>query len=280
MGTREEAKRSGPKSRSPSYPGVDLKTAIERSQELYKEERAHPAHIDTILKHWGYKPKVGPGLVTFAALKKFGLLTDEGSGDNRRGRLTDLALRILQDQRPSSKDRLRAIQQAALMPPIHRELWDYYKGALPSDDNLRFSLLRDRSFTERGATEFIEQFKSTIAFARLAEGGNMSPNGGDEQERETTRGRVVEDGGSAGVLTHAADPQARSVQLPLGGGRWATLQAPFPFSEEDWTLMLGVLNAMKPGLVSPLRRIPIPGGFAGVEASFEEGDFPENPEAE
>src|SRR5206468_316574 len=71
---------------------------------------------------------------------------------------------------------------------------------------------------------------------------------------------------------------ARSVQLPLGDGRWATLQAPFPFSEEDWTLMLGVLNAMKPGLVSPLRRIPIPGGFAGVKVPSDDEDTPEDTE--
>jgi hypothetical protein len=28
------------------------------------------------------------------------------------------------------------------------------------------------------------------------------------------------------------------------------LQAPFPFSEQDWALMLTVLQAMKPGLVA------------------------------
>jgi hypothetical protein len=249
MSVGEEAKRSSPKSRSPSYPGIDLGTALQRAEEMYKEERTHPAHIDAILKHWGYKPKVGPGLVTFAALKKYGLLIDEGSGDNRRGRLTDLALRIIQDQRSNSQERLRAIQEAALMPAIHRELWETYAGTLPSDDSLRYALLRDRNFTERGATEFIGVFKSTIAFARLGE-GDMEWGAGDEADEKTSRERGIDRGKTTGLLDPPVDPQARTVQIPLGGGRWATLQAPFPFSEQDWNLMLSVLQAMKPGLVA------------------------------
>jgi len=45
-------------------------------------------------------------------------------------------------------------------------------------------------------------------------------------------------------------PQQPGIQLPLGPGRWATLSGDFPISEEQWRLMLSVLEAMKPGLVT------------------------------
>jgi hypothetical protein len=267
-------KRTGPKGRSPSYPGIDVGTAIQRAEKLYEKERDHSAHFDTILRHWGYAPKTGPGKITFAALKKYGLLVEEGSGATRRGRLSDLALGIIQDQRLNSGARIQSIKRAALMPAIHRELWDQYRGALPSDENLRFTLLRERNFTETGATEFIQQFRATIAFAKLGQSDNMPPESAEEQE--TNQGGAMDGGSGTALLTPPADPKARSVQLPLGGGRWATLQAPFPFSEEDWTLMLGVLQAMKPGLVSQTRMHL--GSFAGVEPLAEGEDYPEEPE--
>jgi len=43
--------------------------------------------------------------------------------------------------------------------------------------------------------------------------------------------------------------QRRVLQLPLGDGAWAVLDAVWPMTEEDWRLMMAVLAAMKPGLV-------------------------------
>src|SRR2546425_830513 len=103
--------------RSPSYPGIGLETAIERARELYKQEGRNAAPNDAILGHWGYKPRTGPGLVTIAALKRFGLLDSEGSG---KSRLSNLALRIILDEREDSPDRDAAIKQAALTPSIHK----------------------------------------------------------------------------------------------------------------------------------------------------------------
>ena len=50
--------------------------------------------------------------------------------------------------------------------------------------------------------------------------------------------------------TPAVTPQ-RSVQLPVPGSSWVTVQADFPLSEEAWAQMITLLNAMKPGLVAP-----------------------------
>jgi hypothetical protein len=43
--------------------------------------------------------------------------------------------------------------------------------------------------------------------------------------------------------------QVREVPIPIQGSAWPALRAAFPMTEEAWTQMIAVLNAMKPGLV-------------------------------
>lgn len=234
--------------RSPSYPGITLETALERAQRLYDTERRNAAPADTILQHWGYAPKSGAGMVALAALKKFGLLTDEGMGSHRLGRLTDLALKIIRDHRPDSQERAEAIQEAALAPGIHRELWERYRAeGLPSDPTIEHYLVNERGFTESGARELIQEFRNTLSFARIGEDDRMPDSDGDTAQHGG-KGMTGDGGGTA--LLDRKQGQAKVVQLPLASGKWATLQAPFPFSEQDWNLMLSVLQAMKPGLVA------------------------------
>lgn len=230
------------KGRSPSYPGVDLEQAIERARTLYQAERRNRVPVQTALHDWGYKSLTGVGAVVLAALKKFGLLEDEGSGDARHVRLTDLAMRILQDGRESSAERDAAIREAALTPSIHRQLWDEYGGELPSDDNLRFKLLRERAFTESGVADFIPEFRRTIAFANLNRSDKLPEQ--DQIERNEPRSSP---GGRPVVVSQTG--QAYTVQLPISPAEWARLEAPFPLTEAKWRQMLKVLDAMKPALV-------------------------------
>jgi hypothetical protein len=252
MGEQPTEERKPKRGRSPSYPGIDLKEALERARVLHKHEDRYAAPVNVVLDHWGYKPKSGPGLVAVAAMKKFGLLVDEGSGDNRKVRLSDAALRILLDEREDSTEKLRAVQAAALKPPIHAELWEKYEGSLPSDQTLKYNLRTERGFTEAGAEEFIRQLKGTLAFAKLENGGKLSDQEEDKRENKSqglmTPPTALQDAsskpkGEIGVR------QTRVVQLPISPSEWAALQAPFPLTEVMWNQMLAVLNAMKPALV-------------------------------
>src|SRR5205823_5827061 len=96
--------------RSPNYPGIDLKLALERAALLWEREQHHDAPNELILKHWGYGPKSGGGSVVFAALKRFGLLEDAGAG---RSKLTQRAHAILLAQREGRRDDA-GIREAAL----------------------------------------------------------------------------------------------------------------------------------------------------------------------
>jgi hypothetical protein len=238
--------RKRKRGRSPSYPGIDLGEAIERARALYEKEAKHAAPINAILAHWGYKAGSGPGLVAFAALKKFGLLVEEGSGRGRKGRLSDEALAIILDGRPDSPDRLRRIQEAALRPLIHQELWQKYAGNLPSEETLRYELQVEKGFTERAVKEFIPEYKQTIEFAGLPDrdklSGQVEDRAGVGERRATPpTPRTVETGPIGG--------ETRAVQIPISTTKWAMLQAPFPLTEAEWNQMKAVLDAMKPALV-------------------------------
>jgi hypothetical protein len=251
--------------RSPSYPGIGLEEALERARTLYQHQRNHAANVDVVLQHWGYKPKSGAGGVVLAALKKFGLLVDEGSGDGRTARLTDLALDILLDAREDSAAREEAIRRAALTPSIHRELLEQNDGILPpSDAGLLFHLTRERGFTEGAARELIRELRGTLAFAQLADGNYVSrqepdkpaaaPTEVDSHKSSTTAAAGVPAGArGSGPATErlSADSSSsvadRAYRLPLVSTE-VVIQGEFPISEADWEQLRRLLDVMKPGL--------------------------------
>jgi hypothetical protein len=250
----EERRRR--KGRSPSYPGITLGDAIEKARVLYEKEGRHPAHMDVITDHWGYRPKTGPGLVSIAALKKFGLLEEvEGRG----ARLTELALSILLHDE-DSPERQQWVREAALMPQIHRELWEQFDGRLPSDQNLRRVLVLDRGFTESGVHQFIRQFKRTIAYAGLDEPDTM-PEAQPSQHRPSEdhmASQVIrpvgipaeEAFGSSRVSTDAGSVKVTfPLAVNMAPSLWPVLQVPVPMTEEAWDQMLDAINVLKAGVV-------------------------------
>lgn len=244
--TEQKRKRE----RSPSYPAISLGPAVEKAKDLYRAEKGYPAPIDTILKHWGYRPKSGAGLVAVAALLKFGLLEDEGSAASRKARVTELAQRIIRDTREESPERDRLLRDAALRPQIHTELWERFGPSLPSDSNLQHTLIFEYGFTDGGAQEFIRQFKATVAFARLGEdadeAGEVPESLGVPPMPAMSTARQAA-GGAAGKPSLAG----RALPIPImGSDEWPTLYLPGRITEADWNQMIAVLQAMKPGIVA------------------------------
>ena len=159
------------RTRSPAYPYVNLETAITRAKQFYDKEQRNGANINIAAKHWGFVDGSSSGSQTVAALMSFGLMQDEGTGDRRAVKLTQAALRILLDTRPDSTERADLIRTAALAPKIHKQLWDKWGMDLPSDAQLKHTLLFDweTPFNENAVDFFIGEYRSTIAFAKLTE---------------------------------------------------------------------------------------------------------------
>ena len=194
--------------RSPSYPALNLETAIERARDIYDNEKRHAAPVAVVAKHWGTTITNSSGLRGIAALKQFGLIVEEGSGDDRHVRLTDRALDILIPQSRNSPDQQQAIRDAALSPKIHKKLWDHYRGHLPSDESLKAYLIRQHEFNDTHVQGFVKQIRETVAFARLDVAENNHT-----QEDDDANGSAAED--ITQETTERGAPMAARNQTPM-----------------------------------------------------------------
>lgn len=268
----EQRPQKRPRGRSPAYPAISLEKAIQRVRQLYAREKQFDIRVYLLPEIWGYTSLNGPAGLTISALKKFGLVVDEGAKDERRITVTDSAVRIL--NHPSSDARAEAIKDAALLPPVHRELWDTYGASLPSDANLEWRLTRERGFTETGAKEFIREWRETMEFAGLNE--PIQPNAeietlesvGEDDELEQLQTQVAEplivppssllvDSGQAQTdsqphkdVRPAPSVQSYPIPIALRGRPPVVISGAFPLSEPEWVQFKAVLEAMRPVLVS------------------------------
>src|SRR2546427_2432659 len=112
MADTKTAVQSSKKMRSPAYPGINLEIALKRARGLYDRERRNAVAFSVAVSYWGFGPKSSGGLVSVAAMKSFGLIEDiERGAGGRVIKLTDLAFRILLDDRQDSIDRAALIKQ-------------------------------------------------------------------------------------------------------------------------------------------------------------------------
>src|SRR4051812_8915100 len=104
--------------RSPAYPSFDLRGAIKHAQTIYDSEKRNAAPVSVVAKHCGYDITSSAGLRLVAALKQFGLVTEQGGGEDRQVQLSERALDILLAENDDAPERLKAIKTAALSPKI------------------------------------------------------------------------------------------------------------------------------------------------------------------
>ena len=175
--------------RSPNYPVVGLRAALNRAAQLYKKYKRNTVPINLVHKEWEYKEYSGIANQAVAALKSFGLVDVEGKENDRRVRLTEPAYRILLD----SSDRAELLKKAALMPPLYAELWKKWEGGeFPNNELINHYLVHDREegkFNPDTVHGFIANFLDTLRFARLLPDGTMDgcaeePPAADAEKRD------------------------------------------------------------------------------------------------
>ncbi len=254
-----------PRTRSPSYPSIGLEEAIRRAGVLHESIHDHAVAPEAIAEMWNSNTKSSAFLQGAATLKQFGLLEDDGKGQKRQVKLTELAKDILVHDE-DSPERAEFVKRAALQPKIHLELWTKYGGNLPqSDSPIRFYLLRERTegvFHPDHVNAFISQLRSTIAYAKLASGDTI-PTVGDairQDQPPTTWGSPP--------MPPKNQPPAPPVPPPQNGGATvatfrelpvilpsslsiAVLKVPVPMSESDFKAIVDTINSLKAVLVKP-----------------------------
>lgn len=197
--------------RSPPYPFIPLSKAVERARAVYDVAKHHEVSFPVLADAWDYGLKSSGLVQTAAALIHFGLMSDQGTGKNRKFSLTNDALRIIQDADPQSSKRRDALKRAALKPKIHGELWKKF-GALSgvSDFVLINYLTLDRRdegeapFSPSAAEELVSEYKATMDYAGVTvfdniplhsedKADNRSSSDGGEMQHQTPEGQGQND---------------------------------------------------------------------------------------
>lgn len=165
----EEAQDDGPamkRERSPSFPYLDLDACIDLLKKLYVAARKNEVRQQDVAAAWEMAPKSGSLARYVAALGQFGLIEASGSGDQRRVKISADGRRILEDDRPGVRDRLKS--EAALKSNIIRGLY-FGEGEMPSwgrdrpSDSISESSLKfDLGFGAEAARRFLTVYDATI----------------------------------------------------------------------------------------------------------------------
>lgn len=155
--------------RSPNYPYLDIKDAIERLQTIYEKDKRAVTTASAILEHMGYKTssntgKSGSGGRAISALRQYGFL-DEHNG---KFSVSELGFRILHLPE-GSEEKQDLIKQVATNPAMFQKLLERYSYDIPSDTTLRSYLILDEGFNPATVNHFIRVFRNTIEFANLTD---------------------------------------------------------------------------------------------------------------
>lgn len=270
METQDAIKKKRKITRSPSYPSIDLEMAISLAEIIKNKEGggSHFVPYQSVVGHWRYAsrsgagvfPRSGAGVLRIAALKKFGLIDDKGSGDKREIKLTELALKILcyKDESENAHEYLSAIQEAALKPSIHSELWEKWSGELPSDQTIKVYLVLQREgarFAESSVDNFINQFRATVSFANLTNCDTML--GYNEDKKHPRKDKKMDTYSEPQTAINAptihisaSGSQLFNIPIIFPSGKTGSMQIPYPLTETEWEQMLAFLKVYKPSLVS------------------------------
>jgi hypothetical protein len=143
------------RTRSPNYPALSLREAIEKVSILYQNQHTHSAPREVAVKSMGYGGLNGASATAISALHKYGLL--DRIGDEVK--ISERAMRILHPTQPSEK--ALALKEAADSPELFRELAEKFPGQLPAEEVLRNYLVR-RGFAPKALPEVVRGYRETM----------------------------------------------------------------------------------------------------------------------
>lgn len=244
--------------RSPSYPVINLESAIEKAKIIKEKESGgkHYIPIRAALEHWGYSINSGYGLRILSALQKYKLIDIMGSGSSRQVKLSDLAQKVLFYGVDTESYR-ESIVEAALSPMIYNELWEKYDNTIPSDTALTTYLVLERKpqFSENAAKDLIEQFKSTFSFTKLANHNSISGCSEDKklQNKEKQMETIpnIQENSQPPFIPQIGESTKKTINFPvkISEKMMANLQIQYPMEEKDLLDFLTALEALKPGIL-------------------------------
>lgn len=163
----------GQKDRSPAYPFISLKAAIERLTQLEAKFTRHPIPATKAGIAWDMKEASSQAAQTLAALKYFGLIDYQGAGPDRVAVLTDDARTYLRAQQDSVKKEV--LRRVALKPKAISLKWESWGADRAPDPVCLDQLVLKDKFTQSAAETFLKVYDETVAYAGLGQSATIPP---------------------------------------------------------------------------------------------------------
>lgn len=152
--------------RSPAYPFISLKTAIERVAAFDKYFGRHAGPADKAGLAWGMKEKSSQAYQTLAALKYFGLIEYTGTGKDRAASLSSEARNYLRAQQEGIRREI--LKRCALKPRQISAYWTKWGADRPPDPICLDELVLKAAYTQSAAETFLAVYDETVAYSGLA----------------------------------------------------------------------------------------------------------------
>lgn len=182
----DENGKLAPQQRSPAFPYISLDLALDRAAQIYREVRDHAQPREVIAKAYGKPATSSATIQTFATLLQYGLLENVTTPNGRKLRVTALAQSILNPHAPSDKV-LNGRKQAALNPPIFKEIWGLYGDTVGLNESVPlYYLTTERKaehegvFTDKAARDVLRVYRATLDFAGISGSDSIQTPTGKE----------------------------------------------------------------------------------------------------
>ena len=236
--------------RSPNYPVLDLRDAVQKVRTVYQKQNVHPASRDVIAKVLGYAGLNGASGGVVSTLVKYGLM-EQAAGDQIKVSGDGLDVVV---HRKGDPEYAAVIERAAFRPTLFRELHDQYGHSLPSDHTLRANLLH-RQFNPKVVDSVIRVYRDTLEFVDAETEGVNAPQGQDMDEPQMQTPETVDTGESrspvlspSSATTSVAPATAlneRVITVALEEGSHARVSFPSHATQDDVDLVVAILNLNK-----------------------------------
>lgn len=166
--------------RSPAYPFISLKGAVERLVALEGYFGRHPISALKAGLAWGIKAESSQAAQTLASLKSYGFLDYQGSNEARVAIITEDARNYIRAQQDSIK--IEILKRSALKPKAVHEYWLKWGADRPPNPICLDELVLKGRFSETGAEVFLRVYDETIAFAGLGQNDKIDSRADVEDE--------------------------------------------------------------------------------------------------
>ncbi|MGO8739386.1 hypothetical protein [Rhodoblastus sp.] len=177
-----------PRERSPSFPNISLKVAIERLVAFEAFHKRTPVAPDRVGPAWDMKPGTSLTHQLLAALKAYGLIESQKGQGGVEVVISNEGRNYLRAQQ--EEVRRDIVRRAALLPKQIQIYWERWGKERPNDAACLDELVIKASFSPEGADRFLRIYDETIRYAglldsdKIAEQSEVQDDLSDEAEEE------------------------------------------------------------------------------------------------